>query len=31
MGFTHGGKKLEDVDDFKDNIAFSSDDEGGYD
>ena len=27
MGFTHGGRKLEDMDDFKDDIPLSSDDE----
>ena len=31
MGFTHGGKRLEDMDDFQDKIDMSSDDEGGYD
>lgn len=27
MGFTHGGRRLEDMDDFKDDIPVSSDDE----
>ena len=27
MGFTHGGRKLEDLDDFKDTIPLSSEDE----
>jgi len=27
MGFTHGGKRLEEVDDFQDQIPLSSDDE----
>jgi hypothetical protein len=27
MGFTHGGRRLEELDDFKDDIPLSSDDE----
>lgn len=30
MGFTHGGRKLEELDDFKDEIPMSSDDEDKY-
>ncbi len=30
MGFTHGGRKLEELDDFKDEIPLSSDDEDRY-
>lgn len=31
MGFTHGGKRLEEFDDFKDQIPLSSDDENEED
>lgn len=30
MGFTHGGKVLEEYDDFKDDVPYSSEDDNNH-